>query len=90
MNNLHPSVLDELGLIATMSWLCGEYQKSYPHITVQKEIAVSEKDISDGNKGRHFRVLQEALNNFAKHGKGRPGGGFSFKVRRDLFFCDSG
>ena len=47
MNNLHPSVLDELGLIATIGWLCGEYQKSYPHISIQKEIAVSEEDISE-------------------------------------------
>ncbi len=70
MNNLHPAVLDELGLIATISWLCKEYQGSYPHITVQKEIGVSEEDISHPIKVVIYRVLQEALNNFAKHGKG--------------------
>jgi PAS domain S-box-containing protein len=70
MNNLHPSVLDELGLIAAINWFSGEYQKSYPHITVQKEIAVSEKDIADGIRVVIYRVLQEALNNFARHGKG--------------------
>ena len=90
MNNLHPSVLDELGLIAAMSWLCGEYQKSYPHISVQQEIAVSEKDIADGIRIVIFRVLQEALNNFAKTRKRRPGRPVSFQVRRDLFLCDSG
>ena len=70
MNNLHPSLLDELGLIAAIGWFCGEYQRFYPHILVQKEIAVSEKDISESLKVVIYRVLQEALNNFAKHGKG--------------------
>ncbi len=70
MNNMHPSVLDELGLTAAISWLCGEYQTSYPYIKVQKQIAVSEEDISDGLRVVIFRVLQEALNNFARHGKG--------------------
>jgi signal transduction histidine kinase len=70
MNNLHPSVLDELGLIAAINWLCGAYQTSYPHIKVQKQIELSEGDVPDGVRICIFRVLQEALNNFAKHGKG--------------------
>ena len=70
MNNLHPSVLDELGLIAAMTWSCGEYQKSYPHIKVETKIEVLEQDISESVKIVIFRVLQEALNNFARHGKG--------------------
>jgi signal transduction histidine kinase len=70
MNNLHPSVLDELGLIASINWLSEEYQKSYPHIRVHKQIEVSEQDISEGIKVVIFRVLQEALNNFARHGRG--------------------
>jgi PAS domain S-box-containing protein len=89
MNNLHPSILDELGLIATIGWLCGEYKKSYPQITVQQEIAVSEKDIAEEIKVVIYRVLQEALNNFARHGKGdrmevalfRSVGTFSFVIR---------
>jgi signal transduction histidine kinase len=40
MTNLHPSVLDELGLIAAINWLCKEYQTSYPHIRVQRQIGV--------------------------------------------------
>jgi signal transduction histidine kinase len=70
MNNLHPSVLDELGLIAAMNWLCGEYRKSYPHIAVRRQIEVVEQDISDSLRVVIYRVLQEALNNFARHGKG--------------------
>ena len=70
MNNLHPSVLDELGLIAAMNWLCKDYQKSYPHIQVEKQVGVSEGDISESIRVVIYRVLQEALNNFARHGKG--------------------
>jgi signal transduction histidine kinase/PAS domain-containing protein len=89
MNNLHPSILDELGLIATIGWLCGEYQKAYPHIAVRKEIAVSERDIAAEVRVVVYRVLQEALNNFARHGKGdrieislaKSEGGFCFEIR---------
>ena len=70
MNNLHPSLLEELGLIATIRWFCGEFQKSYPHIAVQQEILVSEGDISGGIRVVIYRILQEALNNFARHGNG--------------------
>ena len=69
-NNLHPSMLDELGLIATMGWLCTEYLKAYPHFTVQKQITIVEEDIAVEIKVVIYRVLQEALNNFARHGKG--------------------
>ena len=70
INNLRPSILDELGLIAAINWWSGEYQKLYSHIKVQKQIEVSEQGISDSIKIVIYRVLQEAFNNFAKHGKG--------------------
>ena len=89
MNNLHPTILDELGLIAAMNWLSGEFQQSYPHIKVQRMIEVMEHDISAPLKVVIYRVLQEALNNFAKHGKGdrvdfsllKSAGTFSFIIR---------
>jgi signal transduction histidine kinase len=62
--------LDELGLFAAINWLSGEYEKSYPHIRVQKKIAVSEQDIAYGLRVVIYRVIQEALNNFARHGRG--------------------
>ncbi|MBP1714839.1 MAG: sensory transduction histidine kinase, partial [Deltaproteobacteria bacterium] len=50
MNNLHPSILDELGLITALNWLSGEYHKSYPHIVVLKKMEVGERDIPDSLK----------------------------------------
>jgi len=70
MNNLRPSILDEMGLIPTMGWLIHEYQKTYGHVQIRKQVEALEKDIPDVLKVVIFRVLQEALNNFAKHGRG--------------------
>ena len=70
MNNLRPSILDEMGLIPTIQWLSEEYQKAYSHIQIRKQVEVLEKDIPEVLKVVIFRVLQEALNNFAKHGRG--------------------
>ncbi len=89
MNNLHPSILDELGLIAAMSWSCGEYQKSYPHIKVETNIEVLEQEFSESVKVVIFRVLQEALNNFSRHGKedrvelslSKSDGALAFQIR---------
>jgi two-component system, NarL family, sensor histidine kinase UhpB len=70
MNNLRPSILDDLGLLPTITWLCREYEKAYTHIHVQYEIELRENEIPDALKITIFRVLQESMNNFAKHGKG--------------------
>jgi PAS domain S-box-containing protein len=70
MNNLRPSILDEMGLIPTIGWLTQEYQKAYGHIQIHKQVEVLEKDIPEVLKVVIFRVLQEALNNFARHGRG--------------------
>ena len=84
MYNLHPPILDELGLIPTINWLLREYQKTYDHIQVQKQVAVVEEDIPFEKKIVIFRVLQEALNNFAKYGNGKLGKDFAFKIRESL------
>jgi PAS domain S-box-containing protein len=70
MNNLRPSILDEMGLISTIDWFSREYQKAYAHIQIRTQLEVLEKDIPDILRVVIFRVLQEALNNFAKHGRG--------------------
>ncbi|MEA2080125.1 MAG: sensor histidine kinase [Pseudomonadota bacterium] len=64
---LRPSILDDLGIIATISWFCREFQTAYPHIRVQHAMDIEESDIPDGLKIVIFRVLQEALCNVARH-----------------------
>ena len=65
--DLRPSMLDDLGLIATINWFCRDMQSLIPEIEFSKQIEASEEDIPAGLRIVIFRILQEALNNIAKH-----------------------
>ena len=67
--DLRPSTLDDLGVLATLEWLCREYQKIYSHIRIEKKIGLRESEISAPLKTVIYRLTQEALNNIAKHSK---------------------
>ncbi len=69
MADLRPSMLDDLGIVPALNWFCREYQKTYSHICVEKQIHVSENDVTDSLKTAIFRVSQEAMNNIAKHSR---------------------
>jgi PAS domain S-box-containing protein len=69
MTNLRPSILDDLGILATVNWFCREFQKVYPHIQIQRQIEVQEQEVPDSLKIVIFRILQEAMNNIAKHSR---------------------
>ncbi len=69
MADLRPSILDDLGIIPALTWLCREYQKTYSHISVDSQIGVSEEEVPDSLKTPIFRICQEAMNNIAKHSK---------------------
>ena len=72
MTNLRPSILDDLGIMPTISWFCREFQKVYTAIRVEKQLAIQETEIPEDLKIVIFRVLQEAMTNAAKHsGAGR-------------------
>lgn len=64
---LRPSMLDDLGIHATVNWFCREFQKTFPHIRLHEQIEVEENEIPEPIKIVIFRVLQEALNNVAKY-----------------------
>jgi PAS domain S-box-containing protein len=67
--DLRPSLLDDLGILATIGWFTREFQKVYVHISVEKQISVEENEIPDSLRTVLFRVTQEAMNNVAKHSK---------------------
>jgi PAS domain S-box-containing protein len=64
---LRPSTLDDLGLLMTISWFTREFQVTYPDIQVDKALEVQEAQIPETLKINIFRILQEAMNNAAKH-----------------------
>lgn len=67
--NLRPSLLDDLGITATISWFCRDFERLYSGIHVEKQINIEEGEIPEPFKVDMFRILQEALNNVAKHSK---------------------
>jgi signal transduction histidine kinase len=70
MMNLRPSVLDDLGILATFNWFCREFQKIYSHVQIHRHIRIEEREIPEPLKIVIFRILQEGMNNFAKYGQG--------------------
>jgi signal transduction histidine kinase len=69
MTDLRPSILDDLGILPALNWFCREYEKTYSHLSVQKQIGLSEEEVPDPLKTVIFRISQEAMSNVAKHSK---------------------
>jgi len=65
--NLRPPILDDLGILATISWLCREVETIYSGIHIEKQMDIEEHDMPDSLKIVIYRVLQESFNNIAKH-----------------------
>jgi signal transduction histidine kinase/ligand-binding sensor protein len=65
--DLRPSILDDVGILATIGWFCREFQKVYSAIHIEKEIEIQEDEVSVPLKTVIYRVMQEAMNNIAKH-----------------------
>jgi PAS domain S-box-containing protein len=66
---LRPSMLDDLGLLATLGWFVREFRKACPQIQVTLALDLEERQIPDALKISIFRITQEAVNNAAKHGR---------------------
>jgi len=69
--DLRPSVLDDLGILATITWFCREFRTTYPDIRTHIQLDIEEAEIPESLKTAIYRILQEALNNAAKHSKAR-------------------
>jgi len=65
--DLRPYILDDLGILATISWCCRIFQTVHPGIRIEKGTSIREEEVPELLKVAIFRVLQEALNNIAKH-----------------------
>lgn len=65
--DLRPSVLEDLGIILTLKWFAEEYNKIYTKLNIEFHIDVKEADIPEKNKHIIYRIVQESMNNIAKH-----------------------
>lgn len=88
--DLRPSLLDDLGIVPTISWFCREFESIYTGIAIEKCVEVVENEIPESLKIILFRILQETLNNIARHSyadrvvislKRMNGGGIEFTVQ---------
>jgi PAS domain S-box-containing protein len=67
--DLRPSMLDDLGVLPTLSWFCRRFQTIYSGIRVDQEVTIEESEVPVSLKIVIYRVTQEAMNNSAKHSK---------------------
>jgi len=66
-SNLRPTILDDLGILMAIRWFCRNFQEVYSDISVQTDLNIDEEEIPGPIKIVIYRVMQEALNNVAKH-----------------------
>ena len=64
--DLHPSSLDDLGLLPTINAFCREYATVYPWVRVRRQIAVKEESIPAPLKIVIYRVIETALKIIAR------------------------
>jgi len=64
---LRPSMLDDLGLISTIDWFCREFEEHHRQIHIVRRLEIEEDDVPEELKVVIYRILQEAINNVAKH-----------------------
>lgn len=64
---LRPSILDDIGVLATLTWFCRESSLVYKNISIQLQLDIKEENIPVRIKVVIFRIVQEAFNNAVKH-----------------------
>jgi signal transduction histidine kinase len=65
--DLHPSVLDHLGIGPTIDWFYRESSANYAHIRLDCAVDVCEEEIAAPVKTAIYRIIQESFNNAVKH-----------------------
>ncbi len=67
--DLWPSVLDDLGILSAIGWFSRQFGMVYSAIAIEKQLDIKEHEIPTSLKVVIYRVLQETLNNVAKHSR---------------------
>jgi signal transduction histidine kinase len=65
--DLRPPMIDDLGILATMSWFFRDFGKTCKNIKIEKNILVPENQIPKAIKISIFRILQESFSNIVKY-----------------------
>lgn len=65
--DMRPSMLDDLGIIPTLSWFFREFESVWRGRKLEKDVSILESDVPASLRATIFRLLQEAMNNIVKH-----------------------
>jgi signal transduction histidine kinase len=65
--DLRPSTLDDLGLVATLSWFFRDFESRCSQPRVERAIKLAEADVPEALKLPIYRILQEAMTNAMRH-----------------------
>ncbi len=68
--DLWPSMLEDLGILATTNWFCRQFQSTYAKFRVTQQVQLDEEDVPHPLKIVMYRILQESMNNAAKYSRG--------------------
>jgi signal transduction histidine kinase len=66
--NLRPTILDDLGLMATLKWYLRQFQRLYGNLQIHFNAEISEPEVPESMKIVIYRIVQEALTNAERHG----------------------
>ncbi|HQR72207.1 MAG TPA: hypothetical protein PLE54_16500 [Burkholderiaceae bacterium] len=64
---LLPSSLDDLGLAATIEWLCRRLKEAHPDLRTELQLDVDESAVAQALKLDLYRIVEEALFNAGRH-----------------------
>lgn len=65
--DLHPVMLDDLGLVHALGWLIRQFERSGGAARIDRQLDADEQAVPQALKPTIFRICQEALNNIARH-----------------------
>jgi PAS domain S-box-containing protein len=65
--SLRPSILDDMGVIPAIRWFCRGFQEGNTGTAVETQLEIQEEEVREPLKLVIYRIVQEALNNIAKH-----------------------
>jgi signal transduction histidine kinase len=70
-SELRPPILDDLGILPTISWMVREFSSVTRDVHVETSLNVAEHEVPSRLHITIFRIVQEAFHNVAKHSEAR-------------------
>ncbi|MES9945442.1 MAG: sensor histidine kinase [Candidatus Thiodiazotropha sp.] len=68
---IRPAILDDLGVIAAVTWQCRQISQISANFDVVTDISINESDIHEELKTAIYRIVQESLNNALKYSQAK-------------------